>query len=99
MAVLASWIPCCTRHKGSPSFCNSIPTPVTNHCSTSNIPKYEELVILRDSRMNEADNDRIYELCSLISVEQDRDKFLALVQELNNILSAGHDQLPEKLED
>jgi hypothetical protein len=49
--------------------------------------------------MNEADNDRIYELCSLISVEQDRGKFLALVQELNNILSAGHDQLPEKLED
>ena len=47
--------------------------------------------------MNEADNDRIYELCSLISVEQDRDRFLALVQELNGILSAGHDQLPEKM--
>lgn len=37
--------------------------------------------------MNQADNDRIHELCSLIAVEQDRQKFLQLVQELNDILS------------
>ena len=37
--------------------------------------------------MNQSDNDRIHELCSMIAVEQDRRKFLQLVQELNDILS------------
>jgi hypothetical protein len=38
--------------------------------------------------MNKNDSDRIHELCSLIAVEQDRQKFLQLVEELNRILSA-----------
>jgi hypothetical protein len=37
--------------------------------------------------MNKADSDRIHELCSLIAVEQDHKTFLALVEELNRILS------------
>jgi hypothetical protein len=37
--------------------------------------------------MNQRDSERIQELCSLIAVEQDRGKFLALVEELNRILS------------
>jgi hypothetical protein len=39
-------------------------------------------------RMNKEDSDRIHELCSLIAVEHDRQKFLNLVEELNRILSA-----------
>jgi hypothetical protein len=38
--------------------------------------------------MNKSDGDRIRELCSLISVEESREKFLQLVEELNRILSA-----------
>lgn len=38
--------------------------------------------------MNQADSERIHELCSKIAVEQDRQKFLKLVEELNRILSA-----------
>jgi hypothetical protein len=38
--------------------------------------------------MNKADSDRIHQLCSKISVEQDRQVFLKLVEELNHILSA-----------
>lgn len=38
--------------------------------------------------MNEAESDRIQELCSLIAVEQDQQEFLALVEMLNQILSA-----------
>jgi hypothetical protein len=38
--------------------------------------------------MNKADSDRVHELCSLIATEQDREKFLDLVRELNRILSA-----------
>jgi hypothetical protein len=41
--------------------------------------------------MNKAKSDRIHDLCSRIAVEQDRGKFLVLVEELNRILSA-HDQ-------
>lgn len=40
--------------------------------------------------MNKKDSDRIHELCSLIELEQDREKFMTLVQELNRILTA-HD--------
>ena len=43
--------------------------------------------------MKKADSDRIHELCSLIAVEQDREKFLKLVQELNSILEAKDEQL------
>ena len=37
--------------------------------------------------MNKSDSDRIHELCSLLAVEQNREKFLRLVEELNRILS------------
>jgi hypothetical protein len=43
--------------------------------------------------MNQKDTDRIHELCSLITVEQDRQKFLALVEELNRILSVQDQHL------
>jgi hypothetical protein len=37
--------------------------------------------------LKKADSDRIQELCSRIAVEQDREKFLDLVKELNRILA------------
>lgn len=46
--------------------------------------------------MNKADSDRIQQLCSLIAVEQDREKFLLLVEELNRILAAKDDRLQTK---
>jgi hypothetical protein len=49
--------------------------------------------------MNEKDNRRIHELCSQIAVEQDHKKFLALVEELNRILSAQDQRLQDKLPD
>jgi len=45
--------------------------------------------------MDKEDSDRIQELCGLIAVEDDRQKFLALVEELNRILS-DHDRHLEK---
>ncbi|MGA7440872.1 MAG: hypothetical protein WA372_16825 [Candidatus Sulfotelmatobacter sp.] len=44
--------------------------------------------------MNKPENERIHELCSLIGSEQDRQKFLELVKELNRILSAKEERLP-----
>lgn len=46
--------------------------------------------------MNKAESDRIHELCSLIAVENDRHKFLALVEELNGILAAKDHRLQKK---
>jgi hypothetical protein len=43
--------------------------------------------------MKKADSDRIHELCSLIAIEQDRQKFLKLVEELNRILGAKEERL------
>jgi hypothetical protein len=43
--------------------------------------------------MNQAENDRIHQLCARIAVEQDRQKFLELVKELNRILSTKEQQL------
>ncbi|MGA8270255.1 MAG: hypothetical protein WB919_01775 [Candidatus Sulfotelmatobacter sp.] len=43
--------------------------------------------------MNKADEARIHGLCSLIALEQDRTKFLALVAELNRILSEQEKRL------
>jgi hypothetical protein len=43
--------------------------------------------------MNKADSDRILQLCSLIAVEQNRQSFLLLVEELNRILAAQDDRL------
>jgi len=45
------------------------------------------------SQMNKADSDRIHELCSLIAVEQDRQKFLQLCEELNRILAVKRERL------
>jgi len=46
--------------------------------------------------MNKADSDRIHELCRLIALEQDREKFLTLVEELNRILGAADERLQER---
>jgi hypothetical protein len=51
------------------------------------------------SLMNKADSDRIHELCSLIAVEQDRNKFLELVKELNHILGKKEARLHNEEED
>jgi hypothetical protein len=47
--------------------------------------------------LSKAQSDRIHELCSRISVEQDREKFLNLVKELNRLLGAS-DLAPRKSE-
>jgi hypothetical protein len=47
--------------------------------------------------MNKTESDRIQELCSRIAVEQDHKKFLAMVEELNRILST-HDKSFHHLE-
>ena len=49
--------------------------------------------------MNKADSDRIHQLCSLIAVEQDREKFLHLVEELNAILTAKDMRLQDRKPD
>lgn len=49
--------------------------------------------------MKKADSDRIHELCSLIAVEQDRQKFLKLVEELNRILGAKNERLQQNQPD
>ena len=38
--------------------------------------------------MNKAESERIQDLCSRIAVEQDRNKFLRLCEELNRLLSS-----------
>jgi hypothetical protein len=38
--------------------------------------------------MDKAESERIQELCSRIAVEQDRNKFLRLCEELNRLLSS-----------
>ena len=43
--------------------------------------------------MNKADSERIHELCSLIAVEQDRQRFLKLCEELNRILDVKRERL------
>ncbi|MFZ1930990.1 MAG: hypothetical protein WAU50_17750 [Candidatus Sulfotelmatobacter sp.] len=50
-------------------------------------------VILPLRLMNKYESDRIQELCSQIAAEQDRQKFLRLVQELNRVLSAKDGRL------
>lgn len=46
--------------------------------------------------INDADRDRIRELCSLIAVEQDRQKLLQLIEELSLILAAKDERLKIK---
>jgi hypothetical protein len=43
--------------------------------------------------MNKADSQRIQQLCSLIALEKNRPTFLALVEELNQILAAKDSRL------
>jgi hypothetical protein len=45
------------------------------------------------------ENNRIHELCSLIAVEEDREKFLKLCEELNRILSAKDKRLQNNTPD
>lgn len=49
--------------------------------------------------MNQSESNRVQELCSKIAVEQDRQKFLQLVQELNRVLSAKDGRLHESESD
>jgi hypothetical protein len=49
--------------------------------------------------MNKTESDRIHALCSLIAAEQDREKFQALVEELNRILSAHDERLQQRKEE
>ena len=49
--------------------------------------------------MKKAESDRVHDLCLLIAKEQDREKFLVLVQELNRILSAKDERLKTKDQD
>ena len=46
--------------------------------------------------INDADRDRIRELCSLIAVEQDRHKLLKLIEELSRHLDAKDEGLKVK---
>jgi len=39
--------------------------------------------------MNKSDNKRVHELCALITLEQDPEKFKKLCEELNSILSSN----------
>ncbi|HSZ64374.1 MAG TPA: hypothetical protein VK828_21425 [Terriglobales bacterium] len=47
--------------------------------------------------MDKLDSERIRELCSLIEAEHDPQKFLLLVEELNNLLSSKN--APHKTDD
>jgi hypothetical protein len=47
--------------------------------------------------LSKAQSDRIHELCSRIAIEQDREKFLSLVKELNRLLGES-DPGPRKSE-
>jgi hypothetical protein len=42
--------------------------------------------------MNQREGERIQELWARIAVEQDRDKFMALVEELNRVLASENDR-------
>jgi hypothetical protein len=42
-----------------------------------------------------SDNARIHELCCLIAVEQDQQKFLKLVDELNRLLEVDDQRLKD----
>ena len=56
-------------------------------CSTSNIPKQPPIVIL-PLLMDLEFEKRVQDLCSQILVEQDRERFQELLEELNWLLSS-----------
>jgi hypothetical protein len=49
------------------------------------------LALWLSMKINDADRDRIRELCSLIAVEQDRHKLLQLIEELSRHIGAKDD--------
>ena len=49
--------------------------------------------------MDKTESDPVHELCSLIEKELDYQKFLRLVRELNNVLSAKHSRLKKSESD
>jgi hypothetical protein len=54
------------------------------------------LVLWLSMMINDADRDRIRELCSLIAVEQDRHKLLQLIEELSRHIGAKDEGLKVK---
>src|SRR5579871_219153 len=60
----------------------------------ANIPDLRNVVIL-PFRMDKAESDRIHQLCAEIVAEQDRHKFLRLVEELNRILESQQQRLED----
>jgi hypothetical protein len=54
------------------------------------------LALWLSMRINDADRDRIRELCSLIAVEQDRHKLLKLIEELSRHIGAKDEDLKVK---
>jgi hypothetical protein len=46
--------------------------------------------------MNKAKSDYVRDLCSLIQMEQDQQKFLKLIQELNRTLAEDDDDPAER---
>ena len=59
---------------------------------------YGECCNTLGSVMNKNETARIHELCSLIALEQNREQFLKLVQELNRLLAAKESTLEKKIE-
>jgi hypothetical protein len=53
------------------------------------------LALWLSMRINDADRDRIRELCSLIAVEQDRHKLLKLIEELSRHIGAKDEDLSQ----
>jgi hypothetical protein len=51
------------------------------------------------SPMTSTENNRIHELCSLIAVEEDQQRFQKLCEELNRILNAKEERLQDKKPD
>jgi hypothetical protein len=46
--------------------------------------------------MNETERQRMTELCTAIAAEQDSEKMIALVHELNNLLETKQERLDRK---
>lgn len=47
--------------------------------------------------MNQEERERMYQLCALIEKEHDRDRFLLLIQELNDLLERKEKRLENTL--
>jgi hypothetical protein len=62
----------------------------------SAVPLGNKLALWSSMMINDADRDRIRELCSLIAVEQDRHKLLQLIEELSRHIGAKDEGLKVK---